>query len=207
LNNTTGRKANRQTSINRKYIDKNNRKRNTFFKKISGHIVLIFFICALLGTSAYLIIKNSINNSFIIGDVKTEIIQDLDINDKKTESVSIKNTGNIDVFVRVAVNIVWKDSEGVILNVNPKENVDYVINFSSSTKWLKSNDGYFYYKNMLQENTNTEILIDKIEQINYLNGKTLDINIAVQAIQAEPAKAVIEAWNVNVENSEIALKE
>lgn len=175
--------------------------------KIISHMIMILLIGVVLGTSAYIIIKNSIKNEFDIGKVKSEIIETFNEENKTKNDVYIKNIGNVPSYLRTAIIISWKDKDGKILETKPEENIDYSINFSNSANWIKSSEGYYYYKNILQENTTTDILIEECVQIKNYDDRILDVSIATQAIQAEPADAVMEAWNVDIIDGVLVLKE
>ena len=97
---------------------------------------MLLLICLVAGTSAYFIKQNSIRNQLVLGEVKTEVNEKFDANNKLKENVSIKNIGNVPIYVRVALIISWKDEEGNILEGTPKENEDYSIKFSESSNCL-----------------------------------------------------------------------
>ena len=52
-----------------------------------------------------------------------------------------------------------------------------------------------------------DILLEKCTQIKNYEDRVLEVNIATQAIQAEPHQAVIDAWNVDVIDGALVLKE
>lgn len=188
-----------------KRLKKNRRAKlkNSLFMQIP--MVLLF--CIVTGSVAYLIKQNSIKNEFVTGNVRTEIIEDFDASNKIKKDVSIKNVGNVPIYIRIAIVISLKDEEGNVLEGIPQENEDYSIKFSRSSNWLKGNDGYYYYKNKIEPNASTDILIEECKQIKEFNYKILEVSIANQAIQAEPTKAVTEAWNVQVIDNSLVLKE
>lgn len=180
-------------------------------KKLSGKIFtqisFLLLVCILTGSVAYLIKKNSITNEFVMGEVKSEIVETFNKNEKTKKDVSIKNSGNVSIYVRTAIVICWKDENGKIIENVPEENVDYSIKFSDSPNWIKSGDGYYYYKNPIGVNSNTDILIEECKQIKEYEDRTLEVSIANQAIQAEPSKAVEEAWGVDIIDNMLNLKE
>lgn len=168
-------------------------------------LILIVLLTCVAGTTAYLMLKSSINNEFSLGEVNPEIIEDFNAQNKIKENVKIKNSGNIPIFVRTAIIIIWKDSNGKILADIPEENVDYSISFSSSTNWIKSEEGYYYYIKPLDVNESTDILIEECTQIQEYDDKVLEVSILTQGIQDKPFQAVEEAWNVNIINNRISL--
>lgn len=180
-------------------------KNNNLLSKNISIIILIILLTFVAGTSAYLMLKSSINNEFTLGEVNPEIIEEFDAENKVKENVKIKNSGNIPIFVRTAIIIIWKDSNGKILADIPEENVDYSISFSSSTNWIKSEEGYYYYIKPLDVNESTDILIEECTQIQEYDDKVLEVSIITQGIQDKPFQAVEEAWNVNIINNRISL--
>ena len=175
--------------------------------KLLAHIAIVMLIGIVTGTSAYLVLKNSVTNEFVVGEVKGQIIETFDKVNKTKTDVFVKNTGNVPSYIKAAVLVSWKDSDGKILETKPIENVDYSIDFSNSENWMKSKEGYYYYKNALDVGENTDVLIEECTQTKEYDDRTLVVTIATQEIQAEPDKAVKEAWDVNVSNGAIVLKE
>ena len=116
--------------------------KNNIFIQISA----VLLICLVTGSVAYLIEQNSLKNNFLIGEVKTEVIENFDKNNKIKQDVKIKNIGNVPIYIRAKIVFSWKDKQGNILEGIPEENIDYSIKFSETSNWMKSNDGYYYYK-------------------------------------------------------------
>lgn len=170
-------------------------------------ITLVLVFCVVAGTVAYLIKQNSIKNQFVMGEVKTDVIESFDANNNIKQDVSIKNIGNVPSYIRATITISWKDKDGNILEGIPKENEDYSIKFSESSNWLKGNDGYYYYKTPIEPNNSTDILIEECRQIKEYEDRTLEVSIVNQAIQSNTSKAVKEAWKIDIVDDTIFLKE
>lgn len=185
---------------------KENRKlkiKNNIFIQISA----VLLICLVTGSVAYLIEQNSLKNNFLIGEVKTEVIENFDKNNKIKQDVKIKNIGNVPIYIRAKIVFSWKDKQGNILEGIPEENIDYSIKFSETSNWMKSNDGYYYYKKVIEQNTSTDILIEECKQLKEYEDKILEVSIANQAIQGNPTKAVTESWKVQVGDGVLVFKE
>ena len=153
----------------------------------------------------YTNIIGTIKNEFDIGIVRPEIIETFDSENNIKEDVAIKNSGNVPIYVRTAVVIKWKDNTGRILDVLPQKNTDYTISFSSSENWIESQDGFYYYKKILNVNDRTDVLIEECTQIIDYNDRILEVSIITQGIQAEPPNAAEEAWDINIVNNLINL--
>ena len=161
-------------------------------------IIIPFLFLLIMGSMAYLVLTNSIENEFVIGEVKTEIK-----NETTNENIYIQNTGNVSIYIRAYITIELEDENQNVLATTPNENTDYNISINNTSNWLKAEDGYYYYQNIVNPNENTDIFINDFIKLK----NNVNLNITVQSIQANPKKAVEEAWNVNIINNEINLKE
>ena len=184
------------------------KKRRRLKKSVKRALIMISSLILIISTVsltiAYLMKNNNIDNEFILGTVSTSVEETFENNIKK--DVSIKNTGNVNSYIRASIIISYKDSNNVILSDTPIENTDYIIDFSQSTNWIYSNtDGFYYYKLPVEPNTNTDILIDECKDLQEYQDKILNVDIVTQSIQAEPSSAVTEAWGVNITNNVLSL--
>lgn len=168
-------------------------------------LVALVLMGSIAGTTAFLTSKNSINNEFVVGQVEPKIKETFNPQNKIKKDVYLKNAGNVPIYIRAAITIKWKDNEGKILKESPIENEDYLIEFSDSLNWLKSEEGYYYYKNAVDVNETTDILIEECTQIRQYDDKFLEVSILAQGIQAEPTRAVEEAWDISIINNDINL--
>lgn len=182
-----------------------------FIKKNTNKILLVvviilslLLIIAIKDTISYLVKMANQNNTFELGVVSSNVAEAFNGNLKS--NVSINNNGNVKEYIRVFVNIYYKDSEGVILDDIPLLNTDYSLNLSSSSNWLYNNaDGFYYYKTPVLPGTNTDVLINSCQELVQHTGKTLNVDIFSQAIQAEPTTAVTSSWNITIINGNIVL--
>ena len=200
----------------RQHSKSNNKYRGKHFKTNTKKIlerkifVLILFsllACMVTNSIAYLIKKGRISNEFTLGEVKAEINETFDLDKKIKKDVFIKNIGNIPIYIRTIVIVSWKDYEGKILQDVPEINFDYSIKYSDSQNWIKSNDGFYYYKISINPEENTDVLIEQCQQLKEYDDRFLEVSIANQAIQAEPSKAVEEAWKVVTMNDILVLED
>ena len=172
-------------------------------------IIIMVIAAVLVGSIAALTVSdisktNTRTNTFTKATFNPVINETFDNVTK--EDVYISNNGNSPMYVRVAIIYSFINTSGLLLSDTPVENTDYTVNLSSSTNWLHGSDGYYYYKNAIGANEQTDILIEEIEDLTNYNNKRLDVDILAQGIQADPSSAVIEAWNVNVNNGVISLR-
>lgn len=119
-------------------------------------------------------------------------------------NVQIKNTGDTDAYIRVAVVVNWMNKDGKVWATKPVLNTDYSIDWAfddteNPTAWDPGSDGYYYYKNSVASNGGvTEILINEAKVLEDApqEGYYLSIEIVASAIQAEGmgATSAQDAW-------------
>ncbi len=123
--------------------------------------------------------------------------------DATKTNVQIKNTGDTDAYIRVAVVVTWKRADGTVWAQQP-EAEDYSIDWSfddaENPTWVKGEDGYYYYKNPVAADTLTDILIKEAKVLKAApeDGYQLSIEIVASAIQAKPTDVVTSRWGVAV---------
>lgn len=172
-------------------------------------IIIMVIAAVLAGTTlaftvSYISKTSTRNNTFTVATINPVINETFDNTVK--EDVYISNSGNSPMYVRVAILYSFIRTSGSLLSDIPVENTDYTVSLSSSANWLHGSDGYYYYKLPLNENEDSDILVDEIRNLANYDDKRLDVDILVQGIQAEPSNAVREAWNVNVNDGVISLR-
>ena len=155
-------------------------------------LVVLLLIFAVGGTLAYLVTQTDpVVNTFTPADVSTEIKETF-VNNVKS-SITVKNKGDIPVYVRVALVGNWCDSDG---NVVEPWNGSVDINNSD---WIEGSYGYYYYKTPLAASaTTSDLLGTNITESVRADGAHLEITVLQQSIQAEPTTAVQNAWGVTV---------
>lgn len=163
---------------------------------------LIVVLCAAVGgTVAYLATSTgSVTNTFTPTSVSTDIDEDFNDNDNVKKDVKVKNTNEVDVYIRAAVVITWQDSSGKVLGQVPVAGTDYAITWSMADWIGPKSDGYYYYKKPVSKNESTGVLFTdcKPKKAAPVDGYTLHVEIISEAIQAEPTTAVTQAWGVTV---------
>ena len=160
--------------------------------------VAVFAIVAIsvVGTSvAYLMSKTPpLDNSFETVYVSCEVIED-----GTGGNVKIKNTGDINAYMRVTFIVNWVADDGTIHSTMPKEGVDYSVNLNDRS-WYVGSDGFYYYALAVAPGESTEPIIQTVKTLTDEgpDGHKLSFHISAAAIQAEPARAVESAWGVTV---------
>lgn len=148
------------------------------------------------GTVAYLFTNtDAVTNTFT--PAKTSIDIPEDFNGEIKKNVKVKNTGDIDVYVRAMIVVTWQNDAGEVHATAPVVGTDYTMTGSSDTEWVVGADGYYYYTSKVAPNGSTDILLTDCKPV---EGKTpenyhLVVDVLAQAIQAEPDSVVNETWS------------
>ena len=112
--------------------------------------------------------------------------------------VKVRNTGDINVFIRATFVAMWTATDGSVLSVAPVSGTDYTVELGSS-RWVLGYDGFYYYTSQVIAGSATENLIESISVIGTApEGYTLSVHVAATAIQAEPLNVVADTWGVSV---------
>ncbi len=148
---------------------------------------------ALAGTAelsaAYLMVRDSVDNTFILGTVAPSVTETFDPAAGTKENVSVKNNGNAPVYVRALVLISWQDAAGATLSAQPAAGTDYDL-VGAQTGWAPGSDGYYYCTSPVQPGASTPVLVQKLTDKNADAGRYLCVDVIAQAVQASPAEAV-----------------
>lgn len=152
-------------------------------------------------------------NTFTPSHVSCAVVEDQKTDDAPTGQVSvntksnvkIKNTGDTEAYIRVAVIFTLKNATtGNVLAISPdKLNTCYSIDWSdyfdgSNKTWVKlESDGFYYYKKPVQPGYLTDPLISSCTPIpeNIPEGYVLSVEIVASAIQSTPTNVVGDNWS------------
>ena len=162
-------------------------------------LALMLVLGASVGvTTAFLVTKTeSITNVFEAGNTGIEVEETF--NGVTKSDVYISNTGNVPVYIRVALILVWEDGDKNAVALNAELDTDLTITWGSE-KWKKGSDGFWYYTEAVGANGITENLIDSAvvntDSEGYQKGYQMNLQVMAQSIQAEPDEAVESAWKI-----------
>ena len=163
-------------------------------KPVALVALLVLLCCTVAGTVAYLVTStNSVTNTFTPASVTTEVVETF-ANGVKSD-VKIKNTGNIDAYIRVAVVANWANSAGDVYGgAVPTEGTDYTAPVLQNG-WIKVGD-YYYYTSAVPAGSSTGTLFAPIEQLTTCKDANygLQVTILADGIQAEPVHVVADVW-------------
>lgn len=123
-------------------------------------------------TVAYFTTSTDILNKFKVALYQNEIVEKFESPSDWTpgtttsKTVTVKNTGSIDMAVRVSYTEEWVSANGNKLSLTDSDgNVASIINFNSG--WTKDSDGHYYYgsksnMNRVQPNETTTSFISGV---------------------------------------------
>ena len=158
---------------------------------LAAAALLMVLVMSVGGTLAWLTAHtNAITNTFTVATPGVEIEEGFD---KQTKSnVQVKNTGEVEAYIRVALVPTWEDENGNAV-AEPASLDDLSITWGNSGKWLKGTDGYWYYKEPVAPGYSTEVLLEKAT-VTTENGYHMNLQVMADSIQADPTRAVTAMW-------------
>lgn len=188
-----------------KAFQSNERKHGRRVKTLALFLGLTLLLAAAVGTTvAYLVTSTpSLVNVFLGSKADCGIVEKFD-GEKKTD-VSIKNTGDVESYIRVALVISWVTGDGRTVHAQkPIEDTDYTMTFPSKTDWeYCETDGFWYYKKPVVAGETTGILIQECAALKEgPEGYWLSVEILASSIQASPETAVTTKWSSGVDKVE-----
>ena len=175
------------------------KKRRKSRTRMNRATVLLMAILMLIGvaagsTVAYLITEtDNVANTFTYGQVSCKVEEKFDGGPTKSD-VQIRNTGNVNAYIRATYVINWLDKDGNIAASVPS---DYTCTLTvpQNDKWVKGSDGYYYYTSAVEPGELTEKSLLECK-VNYPANPeyTLSVEILATAVQSVPEDAVKTAW-------------
>lgn len=159
-------------------------------------LALILLSSAIVGTLAYLTDKTEgIINTFVPSSVPNTPEETIK-NNAKT-SITIKNEGNINAYIRVKLVTYRVNDSGSHIGGTAT-----IPTFTLGDNWFEQG-GYYYYKLPVAPNASTEDLIGTNSSIPLQNYTDADggkqvIEVISESIQSVPTTTVESAWGVTV---------
>ena len=166
-------------------------------KSLALLVSMVLLVVGVVGGTIAYIVTNAgpVVNEFVPAKVPCEIVEDFDGNVK--QDVQIKNTGNIDAYIRAKVVVTWQDKDGNVAAQVPVKDTDYTITYTNNGTWFKDANDYWYCKTAVAPNTTTPTLIAECKPVDGQapEGYYLSVEIVAESIQSQPSDAVEQAWN------------
>ena len=161
-------------------------------------LCLIFALA--VGTTFALLKANTdpVTNTFTAAKSGTDIVEELDGNQKK--SIVVQNTGTAVSYVRVKLVMNWVDN--TTGNIVSGDNLPTVV--LNESDWFEK-DGIYYYKMPVAPDGKTENLLKAdspiTEPADKPAGYHLEVTVLAESIQAAPSTAVQQSWGVGVDSN------
>ena len=168
--------------------------------------VCILACAAVSGSLAWLIsTPEQVVNSFTPGVVTIEVDETFDDEHTTKQNVSIKNTGNVPAYIRVALVPAWVDDEGNIaakpasLELNDDCNIAWGKDGSGyEADWFIGSDGFYYCKTVIEPGASTPILIKSCTVKGEEHEYDFELQVIASAVQSLPTSTVEKVWPVVV---------
>ena len=178
------------------------KRKNQNRKSIVLLIALGLLLCVTVGGSlAYLFTSSStVTNVFQPTKVTTAIVEDVTSQTGVKQNVVVRNTGDIDAYIRAEIIITWKNGNDEVYGTAPVKGTDYSISIGED--WTEKSDGFYYYSEAVGYGKDTKPLIKECKTLGTPpEGYYLNVEILASGIQALGVKgsdtAVYDAWKVN----------
>lgn len=182
-------------------------KRKKWQYALLGLLASLFLISSCL-TLAYVFmrtepVENTFDNSYVACDVLENGEDGTSPFDGKVKTnVRIKNTGEVQSYIRAAVVVTWmSEDKSKVTAQKPVEDADYEITYKADTNWEKGSDGYWYYKIPVNVGTETANLIERCalkSGVTPPEGYYLSVEIVASSIQSTPISVVKDQWKSGV---------
>ena len=155
---------------------------------------------AISGTVAWLTTKGApITNTFNPSKVACEVTESF--NGTVKSSVNVKNTGDIDAYIRVKLVTYRTNVQGQHIGGTAT-----LPNFTLGANWVEFGDYYYYTLPVAAGKTPATNLTDSMTltaEYTDADGGHQSIDVMAEAIQSVPAKAVGEAWGVTISEGRV----
>lgn len=133
---------------------------------------------------------------FIPAKVSCKVAEEFDPATGVKSSIKVTNTGNIDAYLRVRLVTYWVDADG---KVAPKSSP--ALSITPANGWVEGSDNTFYYKEPVAPDGVTDDLLNgSITLEADAEGNRQVVDVFAEAIQAKPANAVTESWDVTLDD-------
>lgn len=155
-----------------------------------GVLIALVFACG--AVYAYMFMRTGEQSTqFIPAKVDCEVTEAFD-GDSKT-SITVKNTGNVDAYIRVRLVSYWIDKDG---NVAAKASP--TLSVSAATGWIPGSDNTYYYSSPVEPTQAPLELFASSITLEEEDGYRQVVDVFAEAIQAQPTTAAAEAWKVTI---------
>ena len=178
-------------------------------------LLVVALVAALIfPVYAYMVhISQTVANEFTPANVTCKIVEEFD-GENKT-SIAVKNTSNIDAYIRVQLSFHWQDSKGNVVARVPKDGEPaFPPKVEYDGNWKAMGNYIYCYKLPVKPGESTGNLLKLDEKISMTPVviTTTDgtkytyypvVEVLAEAIQSLPVTAVEGAWGVTIKEGSI----
>lgn len=159
-----------------------------------GALLVLALFAGAAGAQALLIdAAQELPNTFTPGRVTCAVEETFDGRVKR--DVRVKNTGNADAYIRVALVTYLTGADGAVDGAQAAP----ALEFAPGEGWVLHEDGYYYYTQPVAPGAQTGALIGSLT---LAPGQVVDV--IASAVQSAPARAVADAWGVTIAPGSVA---
>lgn len=161
--------------------------------------VCILACAAISGSLAWLIsAPGPVVNEFTPGEVTIQVDETFDDGHTTKQNVSIKNTGNVPAYIRVALIPAWVDDKGNIA-AKPASLDNCNITWGNNGNgyeddWFIGSDGFYYCKTFINPDKSTPILIKSCTVKDGEHEYDFELQVIASAVQSLPTTTVEKVW-------------
>lgn len=173
-------------------------------KRIRLWLIAALALCAAAAvgmTLSFMFKKAEKTNTFVPAEVTCKVEESL-LSGVKSD-VCVKNTGNVAAYLRIRLVSYYVDDNGDIAG---RVSSQYPM-LTLQNGWIAGADHTYYYPTPVEPDAKTGILCGPItlDTVELADGTPVYqvLEVFAEAIQAEPVRAVQEAWNVTVSDTRI----
>ena len=182
-------------------------------------IALVLLMTLVPLTISYMLRRSpTMVNQFDPANVSCKVEETFDKVKREKTSIAVKNTSNIDAYIRLKIITYWEDSKGTVVARASKP-----INFALGADWIADPNelNMYYYALPVKPGESTgellgtvdgkkeKIVLDVVTKdvTDQASGVTITytyyqvVEIMAEAIQSVPDKAVEDSWKVVVDDS------
>ncbi len=179
-------------------------KRSAWSRKTVLLLVCFFLLCTVMAGTTFAFLytgTDPVENRFQPSHAACDVTETFDGSVKS--DVKVQNTGEVDVYIRVAVIVSWMSSDQTrVAAVTPVQGTDYTLEMAQNTNWMQGDDGFWYFTVPVTAGTYTDVLIDSCCAVpgRAPEGFQLSVEIVASAIQASPVSVAETEWGVQTQN-------
>lgn len=180
-------------------------KSTTSTKTVMLVVAAVLVVCiGVAGTLMFLVDKTSeVTNTFEPANVKCQVEESFDTKVKK--NVNVKNTSNIDAYIRVKLVTYRVNDKGEKIGGTAT-----IPNFTLGAGWFEK-DGFYYYNKPVAQDAKpaTDLIGDfgiTLVKYNDSDGGRQVVEVIAEAIQSVPTSVVAEKWKVKVDTDGVTIK-